>query len=240
MLKNFTSGKYAATIQYPSHIKGTPTFYPDNSVQLLFNSEYELVLKNDDNSRVLAKVFIDGENVTAGGLIIDSRGFAILERPVDKPRKFLFVSSDSGQAYDAGKSVNNLHNGIIKVEFYSEVEQKPVKVRPAIHSPINYPEDNWYDDDCRPRVPNKPWKSPPNFPGPKKYNYNEPVLESKTCCQSYGATRSASPVNVSSRNFQESRGCTVSGSASNQQFVYHDFRQSSEPPIVIQFKLIGY
>jgi hypothetical protein len=231
------SGKYAATIQYPINLGGVPTFYPDNSVQLPFNTEYELVLKNDDNRRVLAKVFIDGENVTAGGLIIDSHGSVILERPVDKPRKFLFVSSDSGQAYDAGKSPNNLYNGIIKIEFYSEAEQKPVKVRPPVDDLIPNP---WYDDDYRPRVPNKPWKSPPNFPGPKKYYHSEPTLENKTCGQSYGTSRRIQTSSLPAKNLSESRGCTVSGSTSNQQFVYNEFRQSSEPPIIIQFRLIGY
>jgi hypothetical protein len=108
-------------------------------VSLPFGSEYKIRLRNKHNRRAVAKVFVDEENVSKGGVIVQANDYVDLDGPVDSKRNFKFVSSESPQAVDAGK--NNQpddRNGIIRVDWQLEREYKQPE-RVYIDRPVPYP-----------------------------------------------------------------------------------------------------
>lgn len=97
-------------------------------VALPFGAEYTLRLRNKKHCRAVAKVFIDEENVSKGGIVVAAQGFVDLECDVATLRKFKFVSANSGEAIDAGKNnKTDDSNGVIRVEWRTEKQyQLPV------------------------------------------------------------------------------------------------------------------
>jgi hypothetical protein len=166
-------------------------------VALPFNSEYTIRLRNKHSRRAVAKVWIDEENVSEGGIVVQPQAFADLECHVTNKRKFQFVSADSPEAIDAGKNnKSDDSNGIIRVEWRLEVEniyyQVPVQVNP------------W-------------WPSyPPTYPYLKSLDGGSDT--------SYGCnSNTVQPCGFTSEDSTTSRrslaeGCTVEGGLSNQTF----------------------
>jgi rRNA maturation endonuclease Nob1 len=96
----------------------------DGTIKVPFETEYKIRIQNKNNHRCLAKVFVDEVNVSEGGLIIDSFATVDLEGPVKSNRNFKFVSIESGQAHDAGKSKDvDGEKGVIRIEFQKEYIQ---------------------------------------------------------------------------------------------------------------------
>jgi hypothetical protein len=97
-------------------------------VQLTFGSEYEIGLHPHTGRRSVAKVSIDGNEVTANGLVLPGYQCVWLERPVaGSNRRFKFVGDDSREAIEAGKShIDDAAKGVIRVEFYLEKWRPPV------------------------------------------------------------------------------------------------------------------
>jgi hypothetical protein len=106
----------------------------DGSVVLPFGSEYALRFRNKNpDRRAVVKVFIDGENVSAGGFVINANDKLDIERPVDNPVKFRFVSLDSSDAVDFGKNGPNTDRTKGVVEAHFSLEKPP---RPSEHVDI--------------------------------------------------------------------------------------------------------
>jgi hypothetical protein len=95
-------------------------------VALPFGAEYKIRLRNKNNRRAVAKVFIDGENVTEDGIVVPANDYVDLERSTVKAVKFKFVSSKSGEAIEQGKNnKTDESNGLIKTEWKLEREYRP-------------------------------------------------------------------------------------------------------------------
>lgn len=100
----------------------------ENVVELNFGSEYKIRLSNLTNKRAVAKITIDGENVSGGGIVVSAHNYVEIERFVDKPQKFEFNSSYSVQAVREGKdgADHDGEKGLIRVEWRPEkVRQRP-------------------------------------------------------------------------------------------------------------------
>lgn len=124
------SNKFVMCILY----KGTPQKELRNGVvKLPFGAEYVLRLRNKNTRRALVKIFIDGENVSGGGYIIDGNDSIDIKRHHDKDRAFKFVPLDSGEAVEFGKDGPNedKQKGTIEARFYFE------KARPA-YTPVPF------------------------------------------------------------------------------------------------------
>ena len=191
-----------------------------NEVYIPENSEYCIYIKNKSSRRALAKVFIDGENVTEGGLIIKAESSVLLERSVSKARKFKFVSSESKEAFMSDKDmVDEKEKGRIEVQFYSEKVEKypPFPTQPP------YP----YDPN-----PYKPYKR--TKPNPWDINNNQRFKCNLAGGQSLSFSNNCSfpqeqdnsmPMmglcsTQSNYSFSENiKGVTVDGNYSNQSFV---------------------
>jgi hypothetical protein len=182
-------------------------------VSIPFGTEYKIRLRNKHNRRAVAKVFVDEENVSKGGVIVQANDYVDLDGPVDSKRNFKFVSSESPQAVDAGK--NNQpddRNGIIRVDWQLEREyRQPEKV--YIDRPVPVPRP-WYDYG-------------PTW-GILRTSDMGGNARGMSAGYNAGTARgfAATEEKTSSKILEE--GCTVEGSRSNQSFTtrYVDLEDS--------------
>ncbi len=118
----------------------------DGSVCIPFGSEYTVRLRNKNNRRVLVVLYIDGENVSEGGFIVNANDYVDIKRPVNVDRAFKFVSLQSADAQDFGKNGPSTSvTGKIEARFYFEKEPY-VKKYTTVPLPYTY---------------EKPWVSQP-------------------------------------------------------------------------------
>lgn len=135
-------------------VNGTPcNELANGSVPIPFNSEYIIRVRNKDKKRrVVAKVFVDGENVAEGGIIVNPNSYVDLEGPVDLHKRFKFVSLDSPDAVDFGKNGPNpdKSKGLIEAHFHFEKEVKAAEQ----HHHHHYHDWPWW-------LPSRPYIGPP-------------------------------------------------------------------------------
>jgi|LakMenE01Jun11ns_1017448.scaffolds.fasta_scaffold9926105_1 hypothetical protein len=88
-------------------------------VYLANNDEFEIELFNPKNISVLAKIKLNGNYISNGGIVLKPGQRVFIERFLDQPKKFKFetyqVDKNSNQAKQA---IQN--NGDVEVEFYDE------------------------------------------------------------------------------------------------------------------------
>lgn len=93
-------------------------------VRLPFGSEYTVLLKNLSTKRAVAKIEIDGREVTGGGLVVDANSTVELERFIDnddlqKGYRFKFIQKTKDVQEFRGDKVDD---GFIRVEWQYEKE----------------------------------------------------------------------------------------------------------------------
>lgn len=130
-------------------INGKPTdALANGTVPLPFGVEYKIRLRNKDKKRrVVAKVFVDGENVAEGGVIIPPGSYVDLDGPVNTHKNFKFVSLESPDAIDFGKNGPNHDKtkGVVEARFHFEKEQPQVT---EVHH--HHHHDYWWPRPWRP------------------------------------------------------------------------------------------
>ena len=100
----------------------------NGTVPIPYGSEYALRFRNRNDRRAVVKFFVDGENVSGNGYIIGANSVIDIRRHSEVDRAFKFVSLDSDEAADFGKSGSNADKkkGLIEARFYLEkVAPKP-------------------------------------------------------------------------------------------------------------------
>jgi len=193
----------------------------DREVFLPFNSNYSILLKNNNNRRALAEIKIDGTYVLGSQrIIVPAHGSVDVERfcidgNLQEGRKFEFVKATDERVQDPTSNFN----GFVQIKFWLEKEQK-------------------MPDWVMPVIPVKPWNPPyitpytwkiGDFPAPVYYSENQPTGISgfstmRKMCSFDGGTRSSTGQPVASCgsaqtfNFAEDKGATVEGGYSNQSF----------------------
>jgi hypothetical protein len=95
-----------------------------DTVYIPFASEYSILLKNLNTTRAVVNVFIDGENVVPGGLVIDPGRTVDLERWIkngnlSEGNKFKFI--ERTQAIEDGPRGIKLEDGLVRVEYQFEI-----------------------------------------------------------------------------------------------------------------------
>ena len=93
-----------------------PTYY------LQKGQEFQIELFNPTTSVVLAKIILNGNAISQGGLILNPGQRVFLDRYLDVAKKFLFDTYEIENSEEAKEAIQN--NGDFKVEFYRE--SKPV------------------------------------------------------------------------------------------------------------------
>ena len=100
-----------------------------DTVYIPFGSEYSILLKNLNTTRAVVNVFLDGENVVPGGLVIDPGREIDLERWIkngnlSEGNRFKFIERTS--AIEDGPRGIKLEDGLVRIEFQFE------KIRPVL------------------------------------------------------------------------------------------------------------
>lgn len=108
----------AAPEAYITRKKSRAKIYYYNN--LYFNNEetFEIELFNPKQNRILAKIWLNGQEISGSGLIINPGQRIFLERFIDSNNKFVYKTYDiesNTQSLDAIRS-----NGNIEIKFYDE------------------------------------------------------------------------------------------------------------------------
>lgn len=90
----------------------TPTYY------LQKGQEFQLELFNPTTGTILAKIFLNGNAISQGGLVLRPGERIFLERYIDVAKKFLFNTYEVANTSEVKKAIED--NGDFKVEFYRE------------------------------------------------------------------------------------------------------------------------
>jgi hypothetical protein len=101
----------------------------DGVVAIPFGSEYGIRCRNrHKNRRALVKLFVDNENISGGGFIIEQDANLDIFRRVDVDAALKFVELTSDEAEITGKNDNqDGSKGVIEARFYLEKEQPGLK-----------------------------------------------------------------------------------------------------------------
>lgn len=199
----------------------------DNSITIPFESEYSIRLQNKNARRAVAKIFIDDENVSDAGFVINAYSQIEVERSINNQFKFKFVSLTSGQAANAGKSKNyDGEKGVIRVEFSFEKK---------VALPQWTPRSNPYHPFRKDLIP-PTWNNRDDYP----VSYGDCKGLSETYCSSALEADEKTSGGIGIPTTRGEAGATVYGDHSNQSFcdVYMDVEDS--PAVVITLLLRGW
>ena len=95
--------------------------YNHTNIYLKDNSNFEIELHNPTPSRYLAKIYINGKELSKAGIIINSGQRVFLERYIDQDSKFLFKTFEVDDVKETEHARSQ--NGLIEVKFYKESEK---------------------------------------------------------------------------------------------------------------------
>ena len=109
-----------------------------DTVYIPFGSEYSFLIKNLNTTRALVNIFIDGDNVIEGGLVLNAGQEVDLERYVKNGNlsagnKFKFI--ERTQAIEDGPRGAKLEDGLVRIEF--QYEKHPLQDWFAMNRAIN-------------------------------------------------------------------------------------------------------
>ena len=90
----------------------------DGNVYLKDKQEFEIELFNPTTTHQLAKIKLNGNYMTGGGIVIRPGERVFLERYLDSNNKFQFTTYDVGSSKSVEIAIQN--NGSVEVEFYQE------------------------------------------------------------------------------------------------------------------------
>ncbi len=139
----------------------------NGTVPIPFGTEYALRFRNKNARRAVVQIYIDGENVSGTGYVIDPKGVVDIRRHADKDVSFKFVSLDSPEAVEHGKNGPNEDKlkGVIEARFFLEKEAPPAPkvVEHHHHHYPNYPKP-WPKPYYPPYYPLSPlWQYEPTW-----------------------------------------------------------------------------
>lgn len=102
-----------------------------DTVYIPFGSEYSFLIKNLNTTRALVNIYIDGDDVIEGGLVLNAGQEVDLERYVKNGNlktgnRFKFIERTGAVEEHRGAK---LEDGLVRIEFQFE---KSVQVRPSL------------------------------------------------------------------------------------------------------------
>ncbi len=110
----------------------------DKNVYLNDGEEYEIELFNPMSEVVLASIYIDGDDIGSGGIVLRPGERVFIERFLDKPQKFQFRTYEVEMNNRTMQAIKD--NGEIVIHFFREEKKNPYK------NPYNYFPSIWKTD----------------------------------------------------------------------------------------------
>jgi len=221
----------------------------NGTASLMFGSEYAIRLKNKNTRDAVAKIYIDGREVTkAGDIILHAGETTEIERyidSVDGGNKFKFISLDDVAERDRG----NPANGVIEVRYRLKKEEPDRVIYREVHEHHYH-----YGKPWQPRYPyylNGTWVSnndgsfSQNSQGCYKSFTSSPLVANSanignTVNCSYSADLGNNVISTTGFTVDNMSGKTVEGSKSNQKFNYSFVGELEEKETIVKLKIVGY
>jgi hypothetical protein len=109
-----------------------------DTVYIPFGSEYSFLIKNLNTTRALVNIFIDGEDVIEGGLVLNAGQEVDLERYVKNGNltagnRFKFIERTS--AIEDGPRGAKLEDGLVRIEFQYEKPRPVINLSNTLYYP---------------------------------------------------------------------------------------------------------
>lgn len=95
----------------------------DPKIYLSKQTEFQVELFNPTTETVLAKITLNGNVISQGGLVLNPGQRVFLDRYLDVAKKFLFDTYEVANTQEVKEAIVN--NGDFKVEFYRESKPRP-------------------------------------------------------------------------------------------------------------------
>jgi len=191
--------------------KNRQKIYPNNTLYLQDNKEFQFELFNPTTDNILVKILINGNSISDTGLILKPGMRTWLDRYIDEDRKFQFQTYKIENSASARAATEN--NGSIEIQFFKEKIQ---------NNNWNF-NDLWKDNQW-------PYKDKIYGPIYDQYRTNGIGGNMKYCCDSNNVIGASNNVFNCSGTLNEvsndiETGRIEKGSKSNQEFesVYMDF-----------------
>ena len=201
-----------------------------DTVYIPFASEYSILLKNLNTTRAVVNVFVDGENVVPGGLVIDPGRTVDLERWIkngnlSEGNKFKFIERTS--AIEDGPRGIKLEDGLIRVEYQFELP------RPVISVTDTY----WNNSNIYSKGLTRGFGSS-NISG-STGDWASPMGATYSASGATLNSVSTNAFNVQASGFKNETGITVPGSKSTQSFQHVNVGALDPAVHNIVLKLVG-
>jgi len=160
------------------------------TVYIKYGSEYSIFLKNLSTVRAVVNVFIDGDNIVPGGLVINAGQEINLERSIKsnnltEGNRLKFIERTA--AIENGPRGIKLEDGLVRIEYQFEM--------PKLHSSLFYPKgvrgfgDDYWESKYGTSAPTK------SIGGNSSYNVNG-ILRSVDWSKNGGAMAQAASASV--------------------------------------------
>ncbi len=180
-----------------------------DTVYIPFASEYSILLKNLHTQRAVVNVYLDGENVVPGGLVIDPGRSIDLERWIkngnlSEGNKFKFIERTS--AIEDGPRGIKQEDGLVRIEYQYEIP------RPVINITDTYWNKQIYGGITRGISGSGVSGSTGDWAAPMGATY------SSTSATLNSVSADNFKVTASGASFKNETGITVPGSKSTQSF----------------------
>lgn len=122
-----------------------------DTVYIPFASEYSILLKNLNTTRAVVNVFIDGENVVPGGMVIDPGRTVDLERWIkngnlSEGNKFKFIERTT--AIEDGPRGIKLEDGLVRIEYQFEVPRPILNIPTWTTTTTTWNTQPWYSTNA--------------------------------------------------------------------------------------------
>ena len=205
-----------------------------DTVYIPFGSEYSILLKNLNTVRALINIYIDGDNIVPGGLVLNAGQEIDLQRAIrngnmTEGNKFKFIER-TGKIEDH-RGIK-LEDGLIRIEFQFEKvykRQDGIQWNNNAWQPSSM--DSYYGGVMRSATTSAP-------------SYMEGTaacsgMSYATTSMAVGATLSASAATSYNAAPQTETGITVAGSKSDQKFVTASWFATEREKHNIILKLLG-
>lgn len=107
----------------------------EDVVYLVKNAEFEIELFNPLQENILARIFLNNNEIPGNGLVLRPGERIFLERYLNEDRKFKFDVYEVENTLEVKNAIAN--NGLVTVKFYKEYVMPPI-----VHRVYNGP---WYN-----------------------------------------------------------------------------------------------
>lgn len=135
--------KFAAAIKVNGKVLRE---FNKDTVYIPFGSEYSILLKNLNITRAVVNVFIDGEDMVPGGIVLNAGQEVDLERSVkngnlQQGNRFKFIERTGTVEQHRGVK---LEDGLVRVEFQFEQPPRPFSWNSTTIGGQIYPQGGFY------------------------------------------------------------------------------------------------